>query len=114
MSQTSDQRSETFLKISDQFQLGALTTESSHPVTANLSQTAKGDVSAALGLLFEADGDVARKYKEFAQSGRAAGITEAVLRSLRDGGRLFFTGFGSTLQASRGFTGGIVYRFGKQ
>jgi hypothetical protein len=26
----------------------------------------------------------------------------------------FFTGFGSTTQASRGFTGGVVYRFGKQ
>lgn len=26
----------------------------------------------------------------------------------------FFTGFGSTTQASRGFTGGLVYRFGKQ
>ncbi len=26
----------------------------------------------------------------------------------------FFTGFGSTLQASRGFTGGLVYRWGKQ
>ena len=26
----------------------------------------------------------------------------------------FFTGFGSTMQASRGFTAGIVYRFGKQ
>ena len=26
----------------------------------------------------------------------------------------FFTGFGSTMQDSRGFTGGIVYRFGKQ
>ena len=26
----------------------------------------------------------------------------------------FFTGFGSTVQASRGFTGGIVYRLGKQ
>ena len=26
----------------------------------------------------------------------------------------FFTGFGSTIQASRGFTGGIVYRFGKR
>jgi hypothetical protein len=26
----------------------------------------------------------------------------------------FFTGFGSTMQASRGFTTGIVYRFGKQ
>ncbi len=71
-------------------------TESSHPVTANLSETAKGDVSAALGLLFEADGDVVRKYKEFAESGRAAGIKEAMLRSLRYGGKLFFTGCGST------------------
>ncbi len=26
----------------------------------------------------------------------------------------FFTGFGSTIQASRGFTGGLVYRWGKQ
>ncbi|HWG19796.1 MAG TPA: hypothetical protein VG225_04635 [Terracidiphilus sp.] len=26
----------------------------------------------------------------------------------------FFTGFGSSLQASRGFTGGFVFRFGKQ
>ena len=26
----------------------------------------------------------------------------------------FFTGFGSTLQASRGFTAGMIYRFGKQ
>jgi hypothetical protein len=26
----------------------------------------------------------------------------------------FFSGFGSSLQASRGFTGGIVYRFGKR
>ncbi len=96
MSETSNRRSDEFLKISDQFQLGVLTTESSHPVTANLSETARGDVSAALGLLFEADGDVVRKYKEFAESGRAAGIKEAVLRSLRSGGNLFFTGCGST------------------
>ena len=26
----------------------------------------------------------------------------------------FITGFGSTLQYSRGFTGGMVYRFGKR
>jgi N-acetylmuramic acid 6-phosphate etherase len=96
MSETSNRRSDEFLKISDQFQLGVLTTESSHPVTANLSETARGDVSAALGLLFEADGDVVRKYKEFAESGRAAGIKEAMLRSLRRGGKLFFTGCGST------------------
>ena len=48
MSQSSNQQSAEFIKISDQFQLGALTTEASHPVTANLSEVAKQDVSAAL------------------------------------------------------------------
>jgi N-acetylmuramic acid 6-phosphate etherase len=96
MSDTSNKRSEEFLKISDQFQLGVLTTESSHPVTANLSETAKRDVSAALGLLFEADGDVVRKYREFAESGRAPKIKESVLRAVKNGGKVFFTGCGST------------------
>src|SRR5258706_13943550 len=96
MSETSQKRSEDFLKISDQFQLGVLTTESSHPITANLSESAKADISAALGLLFDVDGDVVRKYREFAESGRAQGIKEAVLRSLKNGGKIFFTGCGST------------------
>ncbi|HOC57510.1 MAG TPA: hypothetical protein PKI20_17975 [Verrucomicrobiota bacterium] len=96
MSETSNRRSEEFLKISDQFQLGVLTTESSHPVTANLSETAKGDVSAGLGLLFEADGDNVRKYREFAESGRARQIADTVLRVVKGGGKVFFTGCGST------------------
>ena len=96
MSETSNRRSQDFLRISDQFQLGALTTESSHPVTANLSETARRDIGAALGLLFDADGDVVRKYREFAASDRAQGIKEAVLRALKNGGRVFFTGCGST------------------
>src|SRR5213594_3102364 len=70
MSAASQIRSEEFLKISHQFQLGALTTESSHPVTANLSETAKRDISAALGLLFDVDADVVRKYREFVESGQ--------------------------------------------
>jgi N-acetylmuramic acid 6-phosphate etherase len=96
MSETSKRRSEEFLKISDQFQLGVLTTESSHPVTGNLSETAKRDISEALGLLFEADGDVVRKYREFAKSRRAEAIKETVLRALKNGGKVFFTGCGST------------------
>lgn len=64
MSATSQQRAE-FLRLSDPFKLGALTTESSHPVTAQLSQTARADISAALRLLFEVDEDVVRKYREF-------------------------------------------------
>jgi len=48
MSLSSQERSEEFLKISSQFKLGALVTESSHPVTASLSDVAKADVAAAL------------------------------------------------------------------
>ena len=47
----------------------------------------------------------------------AAVIGEANLSStiaFRIAPEYFFTGFGSTMQSSRGFTGGIVYRFGKR
>jgi hypothetical protein len=58
MSENSLRRSQEFLAISNQFKLGALTTESSHPITAELSQTARQDIAAALGQLFDVDGDV--------------------------------------------------------
>ncbi|MEJ0089317.1 MAG: hypothetical protein WDM80_06175 [Limisphaerales bacterium] len=96
MSLSSSARSAEFLKISSQFKLGALVTESSHPVTANLSEVAKQDVTAALKLLFDVDDDVVKTFREFVASGRAAAIKEAVLRSLKSGGRIFFTGCGST------------------
>jgi N-acetylmuramic acid 6-phosphate etherase len=96
MSDSSQKRSEEFLKISGQFKLGALVTESSHPVTANLSEVAKQDTAAALKLLFDVDDDVIKKFREFAESGRAVEIKEAILRSLKSGGRIFFTGCGST------------------
>src|SRR5579864_2579936 len=83
MSVTSKKRSEDFLKISDQFQLGVLTTESSHPVTTHLSQTAKKDVASALRLLLDVDDDVLRTCREFVESGRAHSIKDALLSSLK-------------------------------
>jgi len=96
MSASSRKRSEEFLKISGQFKLGALTTESSHPVTADLSDVAGRDIAAALKMLFDVDDDVMKKYREFVTSGRAGEIAEPVLRSLKNGGRIFFTGCGAT------------------
>ena len=93
---TARERSDDFLKISGQFKLGALVTESSHPVTANLSGVAKMDIAAALDLLFQVDNDVIAKYREFAESGRAGQIKETVLHALKNGGNIFFTGCGST------------------
>jgi N-acetylmuramic acid 6-phosphate etherase len=96
MSTTSSARSQEFLAIAAQFKLGALTTELSHPVTANLSETASRDIQAALRLLFDVDDDVVRTFRAFVESGRAVAIAAAVSRSLRHGGRVFFTGCGST------------------
>ena len=96
MSNASNQRSDEFLQISDQFQLGALTTEGSHSVTARLSEIAQTDVKQALKLLFDVDRDVLRAYRDFVESGRAEAVAGHVLGSLKKGGKLFFTGCGST------------------
>ena len=96
MSELSRQRSADFLKISGQFKLGALVTESSHPITSDLSEVARQDTAAALDLLFQADEDVLKKYQEFAASGRAHKVAATLLAVLKNGGRIFFTGCGST------------------
>ncbi|MEY4384732.1 MAG: N-acetylmuramic acid 6-phosphate etherase [Verrucomicrobiota bacterium] len=96
MSQTSLQRSDDFLKIADQFKLGALVTESSHPATAILSETAKRDIAAGLRELFTVDDDVVAKYREFVVSGRAPQMAAKVVQVLRNGGNIYFTGCGST------------------
>jgi len=96
MSSSSQTKSEEFLKISSQFKLGVLVTEAAHPVTANLSEVAKGDIASALDLLFQADEDVVKKFREFVQSGRATEIAATVLAAVKNGGRIFFTGCGST------------------
>jgi N-acetylmuramic acid 6-phosphate etherase len=89
-------RSMEFLKVSDQFRLGALLTEASHPVTAVLSDLAKQDIAAALDALFQVDADVVKVFREFAQSGRAGEMAASVLAAIRNGGSMFFTGCGAT------------------
>lgn len=84
------------MKIADQFKLGALVTESPHPVTANLSEVVRRDLAQGLKLLFDVDADVVRKYREVAASGRIERMAQTVLEALRAGGRMFFTGCGST------------------
>ena len=65
MSEASQKRSEEFLKISSQFNLGGLLTESSHSTTAHLSEIAKSSITAALKLLFDVDEDVLKAYAKF-------------------------------------------------
>jgi N-acetylmuramic acid 6-phosphate etherase len=96
MNKSAAQRSQSFLGIADQFKLGELVTEGAHPATHRLSETAQEDTVAALRLLFKVDADVVRKYRELAESGRMAAIADQLLHALQAGGRIFFTGCGST------------------
>jgi N-acetylmuramic acid 6-phosphate etherase len=96
MNKSWSERSDDFLKISAQFKLGALVTEGSHAATANLSDVARADLPGGLKLLFDADDDVMRKYREFVASSRADTIKSVMVAALKNGGRIFFTGCGST------------------
>jgi len=96
MSEASQKRSEEFLKISSQFNLGGLLTESSHSTTAHLSEIAKSSITAALKLLFDVDEDVLKAYAKFIRSGRVHQIAETTLSALEMGGKIFFAGCGST------------------
>ncbi len=96
MSADSKKRSAEFLKIAGQFKLGALVTEASHPVTANLSEVAKQDISAALKLLFDVDDDVVRKFREFVGTNRAGKIAGTISETIKRGGKVFFAGCGAT------------------
>ena len=96
MSETSLKRSRDFLAVADQFKLGVLVTESSHPVTTELSQTAKRSISEALQLLFEVDTDVINKYREWSQSDSPRKVADTIRDAVKSGGKLFFTGCGST------------------
>jgi len=90
------ERSAAFLKVADQFQLGHLLTESCHPVTAHLSEVARNDLEEALRLLFTVDGEVVERYRQEVESGRILQVASEVGAALGRGGRLFFTGCGST------------------
>ena len=96
MSQESDRRAAEFLAIADQFKLGVLLTESSHPVTADLSDVARVSTEDALALLFKVDEDVLQRYRRWVEEDSTQDVAECVLEVLRGGGRIFFTGCGST------------------
>ena len=90
------EQAENFLAEADQFKLGGLVTESPHPVTRNLSDTAQKNTADGLALLFKVDEDVLAAYRQWIQTDAPERIKNAVRDNLLAGGKLFFTGCGST------------------
>ena len=89
-------RAEEFLKRERAFRLGELLTESSHPKTRRLSQTAAVDLPGAIRLLQSVDDDIPPAMEKVLGQDCYRQLIDAFVEALRAGKRIFFTGCGST------------------
>lgn len=96
MNTTIREQAEEFLALSGEFRLGDLTTEKSHPVTRELSQTAERDVPSALRLLFDVDADVVSTYRKWIATDAPQRMADVVVDALKGNHRVYFTGCGAT------------------
>ncbi len=85
-----------FLRQEKAFRLGALLTESSHPKTENLSTVIQADVPAGIRLLQSVDDDIPPMLEKTLASDTFEQMIDAFYETMCSGGRIFFTGCGST------------------
>ncbi len=85
-----------FLKEETAFRLGSLLTESAHPKTLKLGETASVDTAEAIRLLQSVDEDIPPAARRMFESPEFTGLTDAFLTAMRNRKKLFFTGCGST------------------
>jgi N-acetylmuramic acid 6-phosphate etherase len=83
-----------FLKISSQFKLGHLVTESFHPFTSGLSHLVKKDVGEALSLLQRVDREALHAMKS--KSGIIWQMAQDIQATLKSGNKVFMCGCGAT------------------
>jgi N-acetylmuramic acid 6-phosphate etherase len=88
------ERAAEFLKVANQFKLGDLATEASHPKTKGLAQWAQNDLSRAVGALHEVDVDALNKMRGYLPE--IIGLHQAVKETLRLGRRIYLCGCGAT------------------
>jgi N-acetylmuramic acid 6-phosphate etherase len=91
---TSLEKAHAFLKISPQFKLGHLVTESFHPKTQELSTVVSKDVAEAHALLQEVDHDALTIMRE--KEELLWGLSESIQKTLRNGHRIYMCGCGAT------------------
>jgi len=85
-----------FLENEKEFRFGQLLTEQAHPLTAKLSEDVAGDTRLGIEQLQSVDGDLPAKAEEVFASPAFSALVEDLLIVLKVGGRVYFTGCGST------------------
>ena len=85
-----------FLENEKEFRFGQLLTEQAHPLTADLSEDVAGETLRGIEQLQSVDGDLLAKAEEVFASPAWSALVEDLLTVLQAGGRVYFTGCGST------------------
>ena len=85
---------EDFLKVCDQFKLGELITESSHPLTQDLSKIVNKNIGEAVSLLKKVDSSAFDKLSS--KIGSLVPLHSSIKETLKENGKVFICGCGAT------------------
>lgn len=96
MNETPRQQAQQYLDREKAFRLGELMTESFHPKTMTLGETSRRDLPAAVRMLQSVDRDLPPVVRRVLQSNEWQTLRSALLKAIRTGHKIFFTGCGAT------------------
>jgi N-acetylmuramic acid 6-phosphate etherase len=89
-------RAKEFLKREKEFRLGKLLTESFHPKTNTLSQTAAVDLLAAIRMLQSVDDEIPPAMEKVLKQDSFGRLADAFGEAMNTGKKIYFTGCGAT------------------
>lgn len=89
-------RAEEFLSRESAFRLGELLTESFHPKTRTLSQTAAVDLPAAIRMLQSVDDEIPPAMERVLKQDSFKQLVDAFGEAMSTGKKIYFTGCGAT------------------
>ncbi len=90
------EEAENFLNNEKQFHLGILPTEQSNPKTRNIDLTFKNNPADGVRLLFSVDRDIQPMAKKILSSKEFHEMVDAGVNTIARGGKMVFSGCGST------------------
>jgi len=96
MNQIAKQMADDFLNNETQFHLGMLPTEQSNPQTANLEQVFKKNAADGVKMLLDVDYDIIPMAEKMFAGPQFAKLAEDGYQTLKNGGRIIFSGCGAT------------------
>ena len=103
---------EHFLKYEGEYQMGYIDAEKPHPLTRYLSQTYQQSPQEGVKLLFGVDDQMARRAAVTLTTEAYADFADAIRKTLKQGGRVIFSGCGSSgrlsMNVERGWRSAIA------